>query len=88
MRRHQRLPAVHVPDFSHYNGERRVTYEHQVIVEGPSEMSAKGDSGGPWYFGNTAYGIHHGGALNPPHNWGMFTPVHFLRALGAFVYQR
>ncbi|MFG1943966.1 S1 family peptidase [Nonomuraea sp. NPDC048826] len=75
-------------DYSYYNAERKTRYEHLVMARGGQNFSAKGDSGGPWYYGNTAYGIHHGGSLSPPRTWGLFTPVHHLRMFGVFVYQR
>ncbi|MDA0635158.1 S1 family peptidase [Nonomuraea sp. MCN248] len=75
-------------DYSYYNERQRVTYEHLVMADGERNFSDRGDSGGPWYYGNTAYGIHHGGSRTPPHTWGTFTPVHQLRMFGVFVYQR
>jgi hypothetical protein len=32
-----------------------------VLVEAPSINEQAGDSGGPWFYGNSAYGIHSGG---------------------------
>jgi len=45
-----------------------------------------GDSGGPWYFGNTAYGIHEGYVWVPFHYADVFTPAsYFLTAIGVQV---
>jgi hypothetical protein len=35
------------------------------LVQMGVHRSAGGDSGGPWYFGNTAYGIHYGWMYDP-----------------------
>jgi hypothetical protein len=45
-----------------------------IQVESPSLKQWPGDSGGPWFYGNTAFGIHSGGYnnLNPNNsNWGL-----------------
>ena len=39
-----------------------------VRVAGTSLKGCKGDSGGPWHQGGTAYGIHMGGKVNPDCN--------------------
>jgi len=36
-----------------------------VKVEGTSLYQCRGDSGGPWYIGNRAVGVHKGGSLAP-----------------------
>ncbi len=36
---------------------------------------APGDSGGPWFMGGTAYGIHKGGSKLSPGTVGFFTPI-------------
>lgn len=36
------------------------TYTACRLVRTDSDISDGGDSGGPWYYGNTAYGIHWG----------------------------
>lgn len=39
-----------------------------------NRKAAGGDSGGPWYYGNTAYGLHQGGKFWNFKNRDMFTP--------------
>lgn len=36
------------------------TYSVGGLCRTVDQVTAGGDSGGPWFFGNTAYGIHHG----------------------------
>lgn len=45
--------SVTVPD----NGQ---TYTVGGLCRTTDQVTAGGDSGGPWFFGTTAYGIHHG----------------------------
>lgn len=40
--------------------------------------AVSGDSGGPWYWGNTAYGIHHGYVWEPWEDRSLFTRVGLL----------
>ncbi|MBX0300626.1 S1 family peptidase [Cryobacterium sp. 1639] len=56
-------------------------YSNMSRAEGAELTSADGDSGGPWYQGTTAYGIHHGSAVNA--NPRYFTPVRQAEALFA-----
>lgn len=54
------------------------------LVRVYQDLAVNGDSGGPWYFGNTAYGIHKGDNL---HDWAIrdvFTRVDHL-AIGMSV---
>ena len=43
-----------------------------VMAEAPTLNDQPGDSGGPWFYGNSAYGIHTGGgkAYGTWSNWG------------------
>lgn len=51
-----------------------------------SRITDTGDSGGPWFYGNTAYGIHHGGKTILFIWRSLFTPTYNLRdALGVRV---
>ena len=44
------------------------------LVQMRSHLSASGDSGGPVYWGNTAYGLHQGKAYDPwPFSRGVFS---------------
>ena len=43
-----------------------------------NDRSKKGDSGGPWFWGNTAYGIHQGEWFFLPKVRDAFTPVHHI----------
>lgn len=61
-----------------------------VFVDNPNQnLSEGGDSGGPWFSGETAYGIHSGGGtgggLNNPNNASIYGPVDGLMALGANI---
>jgi hypothetical protein len=44
-----------------------------VQVESPTLVEQGGDSGGPWYYGNSAYGIHAGGChcFGDSSSWGL-----------------
>lgn len=53
-----------------------------VRVEGSGLGNLQGDSGGPWFAGGTAYGIHKGGQLGEVAVWACFTPVARLSNLG------
>jgi len=44
-----------------------------------------GDSGGPWFFGNTAMGIHHGTAAVGPYLYSAFTRIGGVNALNLLV---
>jgi hypothetical protein len=50
---------------------------------GYSDLSAPGDSGGPWFRGNTAYGIHQGG--DPDNNYAYYMAVNYITGLGVSV---
>lgn len=54
-----------------------------VIVDNPygQNLSSAGDSGGPWFSGNTAYGIHTGGTGDIA--W--YMPINFIEILGVTV---
>ena len=43
-----------------------------------NDRSKTGDSGGPWFWGNTAYGIHQGGWFKYLKVRDAFTPVHHI----------
>jgi hypothetical protein len=54
------------------------------LVRVYQDLAVSGDSGGPWYFGNTAYGLHKGDNL---HDWAVrdvFTRADYL-AIGMLV---
>ncbi|WP_155884540.1 S1 family peptidase [Actinomadura flavalba] len=60
------------------------TYRRMVTTNGGGVRP--GDSGGPWYYGGTAYGITHGYFEGTKRS--VFTPAVSLRKLGVDVYQR
>lgn len=49
-----------------------------VRVDGTTLSTSGGDSGGPWFSGGAAYGIHKGGGAG----WCVYTPVARLSSLG------
>jgi hypothetical protein len=55
-----------------------------TLVNGDEAAHLGGDSGGPWYYGYMAFGIHHGGAPNSTD--ASFTPVHMLNDYGVEVW--
>lgn len=61
-----------------------ITYRHMVIMNGGGVRP--GDSGGPWYYGGTAYGITHDYFAGSDRS--SFTPAYLLQNLGVDVYQR
>jgi len=67
-------------NYSGYPQYCGLTAMHRNIVQG-------GDSGGPWYFGNTAYGITSGYKWIWFYNRSLFTPVvpHLPNGLGVSV---
>lgn len=70
-----------------YTGDDGYTYHSLVLME--DYISAGGDSGGPWYYGNRAWGIHHGyiddGIFDDQSS--AFTPAYLIpSALGASWY--
>ncbi|MGV3732042.1 MAG: S1 family peptidase [Microcella sp.] len=50
-----------------------------------ADISEPGDSGGPWFFGNTAMGIHHGTAAVGPYLYSAFTRIGGVNALNLLV---
>ncbi|MFP3968692.1 S1 family peptidase [Actinomadura fulvescens] len=60
------------------------TYQHMVIMNGGGVRP--GDSGGPWYYGNRAFGITHGYVGGTSRS--VFTPAYLLQNLGVDVYER
>lgn len=67
-----------VYQLNHCNGSRCRLALMDTNEAGP------GDSGGPWYYGNTAYGLHQGEKFY----WGakdLFTPVSYLEEMGVSV---
>jgi hypothetical protein len=50
-------------------------YQRMVVMD--KDVGLGGDSGGPWYWNNTAVGIHHGDCSLVP-NKDAFTPIDFL----------
>lgn len=58
------------------------------LVQMESRLAAPGDSGGPIYYGNTAYGLHHGWMYDPnsPHDRDLFSRADLIDdALGIFI---
>jgi len=53
-----------------------------VQVSGINLRNDHGDSGGPWFIGGTAYGIHMGGTLGLG-VWSVYTPIARLANFGA-----
>ncbi|NJC98086.1 MAG: hypothetical protein FIB03_17420 [Anaerolineae bacterium] len=51
---------------------------------GYSDLSSPGDSGGPWFNGTVAYGIHHGHALDDP-NDAIYMAINYVEGLGVSV---
>jgi hypothetical protein len=51
------------------------------------DISENGDSGGPWYNGYKAYGIHSGAAPygNRGYIDGIYMPINYVRDLGLWV---
>lgn len=61
-----------VYQLNHCNGSRcHLTAMHNRKASG-------GDSGGPWYYGNTAYGLHQGYKWWNLKNRDLFTPAHYV----------
>ncbi len=58
------------------------------LVEMGERLSAGGDSGGPMYWGNTAYGLHQGGIFDPfwPYDRDVFSRADLMHAaIGVWV---
>jgi streptogrisin C len=55
-----------------------VTYGNLWQVQ--SYMTAEGDSGGPWFYGNTAYGIHYGNIPRDGADRSAFTSITSIEA--------
>ena len=57
------------------------------VTGGTQEQSVGGDSGGPWFSGNTAYGLMSGGFLGSggAANDAIYTPIDYLAPLGVSV---
>lgn len=49
-------------------------------------ISSNGDSGGPWYNGSSARGVHHGRAVISGATKSLFTPVANFSRMNAYVY--
>lgn len=59
-----------------------------IYVKGGSvDLSKGGDSGGPWFYGDTAYGIHSGGGVEGTiyQNDSIYMPIDFVSGLGVSV---
>ncbi len=59
---------------------------HLVMTE--KYVSSGGDSGGPWYSGGTAYGIHLGSLPKGGAKRSVFTPAYLFQNKGYDVWQR
>ncbi len=55
----------------------------EPILGQPTPLSAGGDSGGPWFVENFAYGIHTGGFSNSPDKF--YMAINYASALGVTV---
>ncbi len=56
------------------------------VGNGGADLSNGGDSGGPWYVENLAYGIHHGGYNSGTHNGdAVYMPINYVSSLGVSV---
>ena len=53
-----------------------------VSPQGSTVLSQHGDSGGPWFSGNAAMGIHKG---KDPTGYSLFTPVERLSKISVYV---
>jgi hypothetical protein len=51
------------------------------------DQAVGGDSGGPWFYGNTAYGIHQGNCVEPASQakYDQYTPAASLPRMGVRV---
>lgn len=51
------------------------------------DQAVKGDSGGPWFYGNTAYGLHQGNYVDPVNGlpYDQYTPAASLPRMGIRV---
>ncbi|MEV0830096.1 S1 family peptidase [Nonomuraea rubra] len=58
------------------------------LIAATAHVTDRGDSGGPWYFNTTAYGIHHGGPDVDGKARSVFTPASNLPIIGARVLTR
>lgn len=50
------------------------------LVSMDTHPTDNGDSGGPWYYGSTAYGVHSGVHFSFPRNRSQFTPLYNVLA--------
>lgn len=56
------------------------------VGDGGADLSAGGDSGGPWFVETLAYGIHHGGYNSGTHNGdAVYMPINYISSLGVSV---
>lgn len=53
--------------------------------KGGSRLSDGGDSGGPWYAGSTAYGIHSGGSESQNFWFAYYMPINYINELAVEV---
>jgi streptogrisin C len=56
-----------------------------ALVTGPSMNNAGGDSGGPWFSGGRAYGIHkagNGATADPPNVVSVFNTINYISGTG------
>ncbi|MBM7412250.1 hypothetical protein JOE38_002073 [Clavibacter michiganensis] len=57
---------------------REASYANLWQVDG--YITQEGDSGGPWYYGNTAYGIHYGNIPRGGADRSAFTSITAIEA--------
>jgi|GEM_PF-1743662 len=58
-----------------------------VRASGTNLANLGGDSGGPWFGGAYAYGIHKGGLIAEVGAWAVFTPIAKMSTLGVSLYK-
>ncbi|WP_313279893.1 S1 family peptidase [Timonella senegalensis] len=58
-----------------------------VRASGTNLANRRGDSGGPWFGGAYAYGIHSGGLIADVGAWAAFTPIAKISTLGVTLYK-
>lgn len=56
------------------------------VTDNGADLSAGGDSGGPWFVENLAYGIHHGGYNGGTYDGdSVYMPINYISSLGVSV---
>lgn len=71
----------YVPDYQEPGVTFNATFIRVDATAGYFPLTKFGDSGGPWFLANVAYGIHSGGGSY----YGMYTAVNYLSGIGVSV---